>query len=170
MNDVDAIQQSYDLNDAPAYRVHRAARVLRIHLGRVIAEHGENMTMEQYFVFFRAHAHKGCRQGELADPRLEDYSNVTRLVDSLVKRELLERRPDPRDRRSHLIYLTSKGEEIASRLIPIVIAERGYVYDGLTLDDIRTFLHVVERLETNAQIRTHHIEQEGRNAVESRSS
>lgn len=160
MNDQDVRIQTTDLDAALAYRIHRAARVLRIHLGRLIASYGENMSAEQFFVFFRAHAGNGCRQGELADPKLEDYSNVTRLVDSLVRKGLLERRPDPGDRRSHLIFLTERGHELAERLIPAVMAERRYVYGDLTVDVLAGFLETVEAIETNARSRIRDIEED----------
>jgi DNA-binding MarR family transcriptional regulator len=150
MNDREALIESVDIEDALAYRVSRAARVLRIQLTRLIARHGVEMSAEQYFVFFRAHAHEGCRQGELADPRLEDYSNVTRLIDSLVTKELLERRPDPSDRRSHLVFLTERGHRLAERLIPAVIRERRRLYEGISHRELVDCIRILDALEQNA--------------------
>ena len=108
------------------------------------------MSAEQYFVFFRAYSCEGCRQGELADARLEDYSNVTRLVDSLVNKDLLERQPDPSDRRSHLVFLTERGRELANRLIPAVISERRALYKGLSHRSLVDCIRILDTLERNA--------------------
>ena len=121
------------------------------------------MSAEQYFVFFRAYSHEGCRQGELADVRLEDYSNVTRLVDSLVNKELLERQPDPSDRRSHLVFLTERGRELADRLIPAVIRERRTLYKGISHKSLVDCIRTLETVEQNA-LNVSGAHQEGRDA------
>ena len=44
-----------------------------------------------------------------------DPSNISVLVDRLVERELVERRPDPRDGRVKLVVATDAGRELALR-------------------------------------------------------
>jgi DNA-binding MarR family transcriptional regulator len=44
-----------------------------------------------------------------------DPSNISVLVDRLVERELVERRPDPADGRVKLITATDAGRELANR-------------------------------------------------------
>ncbi len=163
MKDRQALIESTDLEDALAYRVSRAARLLRIHLAHLIARHGVEMSAEQYFVFFRAYSCEGCRQGELADGKLEDYSNVTRLVDSLVNKDLLERQPDPSDRRSHLVFLTERGRELADRLIPAVIRERRTLYEGVSHRALVDCIRTLDTLEQNA-LDVSGAHQEGRGA------
>ena len=52
----------------------------------------------------------------LADALSCDASNVTWLVDRLEERELVERRPEPGDRRVKTIVLTDAGIEMQARL------------------------------------------------------
>ncbi|GLZ03562.1 MarR family transcriptional regulator [Actinomadura sp. NBRC 104412] len=47
---------------------------------------------------------------ELANRLACDASNVTGIVDGLERRGLVERRPDPRDRRVKQLVLTPEGE------------------------------------------------------------
>ena len=44
-----------------------------------------------------------------------DPSNISVIVDRLVERELVERRPDPRDGRVKLVAATGAGRELAVR-------------------------------------------------------
>jgi DNA-binding MarR family transcriptional regulator len=55
--------------------------------------------------------------GELADTLVCDASSATWLVDRLEERDLVERRPHPRDRRVKTVVLTPKGVEMKARLI-----------------------------------------------------
>jgi DNA-binding MarR family transcriptional regulator len=54
---------------------------------------------------------------ELATRRHCDPSTVTLLADGLERRKLLERRPDPTDRRIKNLAITPAGVEVRSRLI-----------------------------------------------------
>jgi DNA-binding MarR family transcriptional regulator len=53
--------------------------------------------------------------GELASRLRCDKTNVTGLVDRLVRRELVRRRPDPEDRRVIKVGLTDQGTELVTR-------------------------------------------------------
>jgi DNA-binding MarR family transcriptional regulator len=53
---------------------------------------------------------------ELAERLKSDPSNVTGLVDRLEARGLVERRPDPKDRRVKGLALTSAGARMRERL------------------------------------------------------
>lgn len=53
--------------------------------------------------------------GELANRLHCDKTNVTGLVDRLVRRELVRRRPHPEDRRVIKVGLTDQGTELVTR-------------------------------------------------------
>lgn len=55
---------------------------------------------------------------ELADRLQVTRATVTGLVDGLVKDELVERSPDPQDRRMVLVTLTSKGIDLLNETLP----------------------------------------------------
>ena len=54
---------------------------------------------------------------ELAERLKSDPSNVTGLIDRLEARGLVERRPDPRDRRIKGLALTAAGARLRARLL-----------------------------------------------------
>jgi len=75
--------------------------------------------LQQYDVMFHVlEADGGLRMTDLANAVLLTKSGLTSLVDRMEKAALVERRPDPVDRRVTRIHLTSMGEEklaLASR-------------------------------------------------------
>ena len=89
------------------------------------------------------------RQVELAEPLLGDPPNVTRLVDVLVERGLVERNPDPSDRRSWLVQLTPGGWRLATALRRHMIAVRTEVFAGFEDADLRRFERLLDRLDQN---------------------
>ncbi|WDE08720.1 MarR family transcriptional regulator [Thalassomonas viridans] len=61
----------------------------------------------------------GLTQSELTSRCNTAHYTTTRLLDSLEKMELVERRPHPTSRRAHLVYLTEKGRELESKAAPL---------------------------------------------------
>ena len=53
---------------------------------------------------------------ELKTYMLQKYSNVSRLIDKLLKKEYVEKVPSERDRRSVLIRLTPRGEQFLEKI------------------------------------------------------
>lgn len=58
----------------------------------------------------------GVRQKELATALAIEGPSLVRLLDSLERRGLIERREDETDRRARGIYLTGPGRELAVRV------------------------------------------------------
>jgi DNA-binding MarR family transcriptional regulator len=63
-------------------------------------------------------------QQDLAERLYVTKGNVSGLIDRLVEAGLVERRPIPGDRRSHALYLTAAGADLATRGI---VAQKAYV-------------------------------------------
>jgi len=59
------------------------------------------------------------RLGELARAVVLSHSGVTRLVDRLAGAGLLERQPDPTDRRGHFAAITAAGEQALAHAWPV---------------------------------------------------
>ena len=140
-----------DLDAVVPYRVYQANRLLRTHLMRFLDEYADGVSPEQWFILQRLAERAPRRQVELADPALRDAPNVTRLVDALIDRGLVQRNADPDDRRSWLVSLTAAGRKLISRSWPEVVAARRELYDGIRDDEIELFLTLLDRLETNTR-------------------
>lgn len=75
---------------------------------------------------------EGSTQSRLA--RLLDVSDVTagRMIDRLCEQGLVERRPDPGDRRAHRIYLAPAAAPLLGRLQELAAAEEERSFAGMT--------------------------------------
>lgn len=78
-----------------------------------------------------------------------DASYTTDLVDRLEARGLLERRPDPSDRRVKLIALTAEGERCRARAIELLY-EPPAGFAELTGDEIETLARLLGRASAAA--------------------
>lgn len=79
-----------------------------------------HLTYEMLEVMICLWRQDGVNQQLIADITLRDKSAMTYLVDNLIKRKMITRKEDERDRRNKLIYLTAEGRELQDRLQPWV--------------------------------------------------
>ena len=82
---------------------------------------------------------------ELANRLRADPSNVTGLIDRLEARGLVERRPDPHDRRIKGLALTAAGAKLRQRLFTRLYAAPRSVAE-LSQRDQRCLTDVLERI------------------------
>src|ERR1700682_2072677 len=82
---------------------------------------------------------------ELAERLKSDPSNVTGLIDRLEARGLVERRPDPSDRRIKGLAFTSPGARLRERLFARVYAAPHALAD-LSESDQRCLRDVLQRV------------------------
>ena len=92
----------------------------------------------------------GLRPGELADRVLLTKSGVTRLVDRLEQRGLIERRACPTDRRGQLVALTRKGRYLLARAAPAMLRALGQAMGALSATELAALKRVSERIEEAA--------------------
>ncbi|MDX8147378.1 MarR family transcriptional regulator [Lentzea sp. BCCO 10_0061] len=70
--------------------------------------------------------------------------NLSFVADQLTARGLVERVPDPRDRRSRALVLTTEGVQVRSRVMSIVIEHSPL--SALKPDDMTTLLSILDKL------------------------
>jgi MarR family transcriptional regulator for hemolysin len=89
----------------------------------------------------------GVRQKELATALSIEGPSLVRVLDSLERRALIERREDESDRRARGIHLTRAGRELAVRAARIGASFQNRLLNGVPLADLETCERVLETLE-----------------------
>lgn len=72
-----------------------------------------------------------------------ESSSMTGLLDRLEKKGLIERRPDPDDRRGVLIFLTPQGITARETIKLLVEQLDRKVQEALPAEDIKTFRRII---------------------------
>ncbi|WFU59389.1 MarR family transcriptional regulator [Bradyrhizobium pachyrhizi] len=91
-----------------------SSRLLRNYIDHRAKARGT--TRAQWIVLFRLREQEGLSQVDLADVLELQPISLVRLLDRLVEHDLLERRPDPRDRRANRLFLTRSGRRLVDDL------------------------------------------------------
>lgn len=94
--------------------LHDVARLLRTRFDQRARARG--MTRAQWAILARVHAKPGLSQNELASLLEVEPISVGRLIDRLESRALVERRPDPADRRIWRLHLLAAAEPVLEEI------------------------------------------------------
>jgi MarR family transcriptional regulator, transcriptional regulator for hemolysin len=103
------------------------ARMLRTYADQRARQFG--ISRSQWTVLMRLDRFEGLKQSELAEVLDLQPISLTRLLDRLAENGLIERRPDPNDRRANRLYLMP-----AARPLLIQLSELGEDVMGTVLD------------------------------------
>ncbi|WP_102028603.1 MarR family winged helix-turn-helix transcriptional regulator [Salirhabdus sp. Marseille-P4669] len=76
------------------------------------------ITTEQWSVLRTLSESDQITQKELSERADKDQATLTKILDLLEKHLLIERVPNPNDRRSFLIAITSKGKRLSQEVAP----------------------------------------------------
>src|SRR3984885_13513710 len=97
-----------------AFMLNDVARLLRTYADHRAAQYG--MTRAQWAVLVRLDLSEGLNQSELAETLDLQPITLTRLLDKLCDSGLIERRPDPADRRAKRLFLTPAAHPLLKQL------------------------------------------------------
>ena len=97
-----------------AFSIMDVARLMRTFADQRARQYG--MTRAQWAVLFRLDRSEGLKQSELAEILDLQPITLTRLLDRLAGNGLIERRPDPNDRRANRLFLTPAARPLLERL------------------------------------------------------
>lgn len=95
----------------------------------------------------------GIRMTDLSGRLVVSKSGVTALVDRLEGRGLLERVPDPKDRRAIRVAITEEGTRVFRAAAKVHLAGIEHHFTShVTEDEARTILEVMERISHAEEI------------------
>jgi len=106
---------------------------------------------EQWTVLKRLYEIDEINQKDLSERADKDQATVTKILDLLEKRGLVERKPNPNDRRSFLISITDKGKELAKELTPFIEDIFKTITENISEDELKCYVDVLKRLQENIE-------------------
>nr|WP_246297521.1 MarR family transcriptional regulator [Janibacter cremeus] len=98
-----------------------------------------------------------ARVGDIAERNISDASTVSRQVSHLTALGLVEKVPDPQDRRAQLVALSDEGHAVLDELVARREAWFVELLSDWPNEDVATFIHYLDRFcDTVAADQRHH--------------
>lgn len=107
------------------------------------------LTRAQWRVLARLRRREGINQKELAEILEIENITLTRHIDRLEAKGLVERRRDPADRRAWKLYLNPKVQPILDRMRKISEKTRAEALNGIPEQDGEQLIETLLRIKEN---------------------
>jgi DNA-binding MarR family transcriptional regulator len=112
---------SFDFEQVIGFWVNRASFLLRRELAQRFAREGHRVTPEEWALLMMLWWRDPQTSAELTERTIRDRTTVTRLLDGLVRKGLVRRGADARDRRRVVVSLTRHGRDLEAALVPVAV-------------------------------------------------
>jgi DNA-binding MarR family transcriptional regulator len=125
------------------------AKKIKLELQRKFNDIGVDITVDQWVVLLELQQHGTQNQVELCEKCAKDAPTITRIIELLIKKEMVLREECKEDRRKFNISLSKKGKALIQKLLPIVIEFRKQGWNNLTEKDIQHIERITKKIQDN---------------------
>lgn len=127
----------------------KAFRTVSENIRKDIESH--NISPENFMILELLYS-KGPHPVQKISERLSIPSgSITYVVDKLEKQELVERQPNPNDRRASNVVLTEKGEALFDEIFPKHVATISENVSFITNEEKEQLIHLLKKIGIGAQ-------------------
>ena len=114
---------------------------------------GSSLTLAQARALVYVSRHEGVRQVELADLLEVQPITLARLLDQLAHTGLVERRPDPHDRRAYQVFLTPAAAAHLAAIEQVATAIRMDALRDLNQQQTAMVFLALQKMRDNLSVR-----------------
>lgn len=100
-------------------------------------------------VLLMIHHHPNATAMDVAQRLNRDKSQVTRLLNTLIEQGLLQKRPNPADKRSQLLVFTPAGERVIETVSHLFEELSSELSAGISADEQKVFYKVLNQIIAN---------------------
>ncbi len=127
--------------------IYETYRTVRRHFDRRARALG--FTQAQWRALLRLDGNPGISQARLADLLDMQPISLARILDRMASADLIERRPDPNDRRVVQLFLTPESTPVLSVLREIAEDVRAIATKGLSVDEQTNVIASLHQMRVN---------------------
>lgn len=128
--------------------IDRTYKVVRHDLISRFKEKKVNITPEQWVILSKI-GEQDMYQTDLANMSFRDKPTVSRIVDLLVKKKLVERVRDKTDGRKYHVRITPKGNNVIRKATPAVEESRKLGWTDLSEHEYETLINILDKVFVN---------------------
>ena len=138
--------------------LHLTGYKIKRYIAAMLRQQGVPLTPEQFMLIDLLWNEGEMTQQQLANQLQKDKNSVTMLVDAIESKGLVVRKPNASDRRANTLVLTDKALELKEMAKQKGISILDKMIEGISEDELLSFLHILRRLNQNMTLETDDIE------------
>ena len=129
--------------------IGKTAKIMGAYANNQLVEHKILLTRTQLIVLKTLEHTNGLSQNDLAFITERDKTSLTRLMNTMEKKQLVYRTSSKVDKRIKLVFMTDIGKDLLEQAVPVVHEIETKITQGISNSDIETAISVLRRVQTN---------------------
>jgi DNA-binding MarR family transcriptional regulator len=138
-----------DLYDLTGFLIHRTDVKLTNYFTRKMKQY--EVTPEQWGIISVLDCERATTQKEIAEAIDRDQTTVVRMIYSLEKKGIVKRLQNNYDKRSHNLFLSTKGTDLKKKLLSVVRDAHNHVTRNLSQDELLQLHKILDKLYLNVK-------------------
>lgn len=110
---------------------------------------GFGFTSSHQFGVLLLLSRQNLSQKEISDATLADEPSTTRMLDRMIKKEIISKRKSDTDKRKQIVYITDKGSELLYKILPIVKENNKDVENILDSNELEQLFNILNKINSN---------------------
>ncbi len=136
-----------DSTPSPGLLINKLAHAMTLEMDRRLKSY--DVTMSQWALLKQLWRQEGRSQVELQELLGLDGATVTGLVQRMAHLDLIQRRPDPSDRRVQRVFLTERGRSLEGITAVFEEEVNAHALEGFSADERAFFIRLLTRALQN---------------------
>ncbi|CAA6812675.1 MAG: Unknown protein [uncultured Sulfurovum sp.] len=87
-------------------------------------------------------------QKEISEATLADEPSTTRMLDRMIKKELINKRRSDEDKRKQVVYITEEGQALLMKILPIVATHNEEIASILEEEERKELFRLLQKIES----------------------
>ncbi len=142
----------HKLQDSLGFQVNMTANAMKNRFNDFLKPY--SLTSQQYVIMKSVEENPDISPTQLAEITFKDKTTITRMIDTLVKNEMLIRVPKQGDRRAYQIQWSTKGQKIMQEILPITEDVISKLRSQFSTKELAIFLNILETLKQTPHLET----------------
>ncbi|GAB5554632.1 MAG: MarR family transcriptional regulator [Saprospiraceae bacterium] len=121
-----------NLDEVYIFHLEKAFKQFKKYKNKVLKSAGIDLTSDQWVILKGISELEGISQIDLAKRTFKEPASVTRILDILERKGLVERRDVDHSRRTYGLWMTESGKQLVEKMIPLAIEIRAKGVSGMS--------------------------------------
>ena len=139
----------FDYEKIPLHWVNRLSFLTRKTLSQRFEENEHSVSAEEWAILLILWSKGEQTPSALAEVTFRDRTTITRLIDQMIRKDMVTRVHDDKDRRRVLIKASDNGQALKRDLVPIAQNMISQASEGISPQDIETTVKTLSAMTRN---------------------
>ncbi|CAD5250515.1 MULTISPECIES: MarR family winged helix-turn-helix transcriptional regulator [unclassified Imperialibacter] len=138
-----------DLSQVVLFMLDQTNKLAKQYSQKELDKRGAGITVDQWVLLKVIEADPGLSQRDLAEKSIKDPASITRMLDLLEKKGLIQREAIEGNRRQYMITVSKEGQKFINKHMAMVQSHRAKSLEGFSKKEVNKLKDMLLRIQGN---------------------